>query len=347
MRWLPRDMPRVASAGDIRRARARVSVRLAGNPRRGPALARGARVCEPRARLRALQHALAVAHAALPAGRARGADRGVERRSHLVGARRALRGRRRLAAEARRDRGEDRGGHAQLRRRADAPRTALPRRRLRAHRAADRRQGDEPRGGRRARPRRGPRALVRERRRRGARAILGGMPAARVARRAFLVVDDGDAASLPWRIELPSQAAARAARIRGLFARGGDVARRELRGAAVGSGARLTARAAVGILPSPTRIAIAAMKNFLAAAVLAASLASAPALAADPVKVGVIAPFSGVAADFGRQMQAGMQAFFRLHGDTFGGRRIELIIRDTGGPNGDVAKRLAQELVTR
>src|SRR6185437_990233 len=72
-----------------------------------------------------------------------------------------------------------------------------------------------------------------------------------------------------------------------------------------------------------------------------------PCLAAEPVKVGVVAPFSGVAADFGKQMQAGMNAWMKIHGDTVAGRRIELLIRDTGGPNPEVAKRLAQELVTR
>jgi len=66
-----------------------------------------------------------------------------------------------------------------------------------------------------------------------------------------------------------------------------------------------------------------------------------------PVKVGVVAPFSGPQGDYGKQMEAGMKAFFKLHGDTFAGRKIELIIRDTGGPNPEVAKRLAQELVTR
>src|SRR5436305_13849761 len=69
--------------------------------------------------------------------------------------------------------------------------------------------------------------------------------------------------------------------------------------------------------------------------------------AQEPVKVGVVAPFSGVAGDYGKQMEAGMKAFFKLHGDTFAGRKIELILRDTGGPNPEVAKRLAQELVTR
>ncbi|HEX6635100.1 MAG TPA: ABC transporter substrate-binding protein, partial [Usitatibacter sp.] len=78
-----------------------------------------------------------------------------------------------------------------------------------------------------------------------------------------------------------------------------------------------------------------------------ASLAASLAFAAAPVKVGMIAPFSGGAADFGRQMKAGIDAFFKLHGDTFAGRKIEVIVRDTGGPNPEVAKRLAQELVTR
>jgi branched-chain amino acid transport system substrate-binding protein len=86
------------------------------------------------------------------------------------------------------------------------------------------------------------------------------------------------------------------------------------------------------------------MKRLLIAA---AALLALPVLAQQPVKVGVVAPFSGVAADFGKQMQAGIETFFKLHGDTFAGRKIEVLIRDTGGPNPEVAKRLAQELVTR
>ena len=60
----------------------------------------------------------------------------------------------------------DRAALALLRRRADAPRPALPRRRRRPHRAADRGQGPEPRGGRRPLPlRRPPRAHAQGRRR--------------------------------------------------------------------------------------------------------------------------------------------------------------------------------------
>jgi len=66
-----------------------------------------------------------------------------------------------------------------------------------------------------------------------------------------------------------------------------------------------------------------------------------------PVKVGVVAPFSGPQGDYGKQIEAGMRAFLKLQGDSFAGRKIEILTRDTGGPNGDVAKRLSQELVTR
>ena len=37
----------------------------------------------------------------------------------------------------------------------------------------------------------------------------------------------------------------------------------------------------------------------------------------------------------------------KQHGDTVAGKKIEIIRKDSGGPNPDVAKRLAQELVVR
>src|SRR5580765_5457141 len=83
--------------------------------------------------------------------------------------------------------------------------------------------------------------------------------------------------------------------------------------------------------------------------VLAAlALALAPCVCAqEPVKVGLVAPFSGPQGDYGKQMEAGIKAFFKLHGDTSAGRKIQILVRDTGGPNPEVAKRLTQELVTR
>ncbi len=46
-------------------------------------------------------------------------------------------------------------------------------------------------------------------------------------------------------------------------------------------------------------------------------------------------------------MQAGIDLYMKQHGDKVAGKKIVLIKKDTGGPNPDVAKRLAQELVVR
>jgi len=86
-------------------------------------------------------------------------------------------------------------------------------------------------------------------------------------------------------------------------------------------------------------------RTFLCAALCAAL--AVPAFGQEPLKIGVVASFSGVAADYGKQIEAGMKAYLKLHGDTFAGRKVQLLVRDTGGPNPEVAKRLAQELVAR
>ena len=65
------------------------------------------------------------------------------------------------------------------------------------------------------------------------------------------------------------------------------------------------------------------------------------------IKLGLIASFSGPFADVGQQIENGMKAYVKEHGDTVAGKRIEILRRDTTGPAPEVAKRLAQELVTR
>jgi len=78
------------------------------------------------------------------------------------------------------------------------------------------------------------------------------------------------------------------------------------------------------------------------------ALALLPAAhAAEPVRIGLIAPFSGSFADYGKQMEGGVKAYQKLHGDTVAGRKVQVIMKDTTGPAPDVAKRLAQELVVR
>src|SRR6476619_2552839 len=82
---------------------------------------------------------------------------------------------------------------------------------------------------------------------------------------------------------------------------------------------------------------------FVAAAMLAASSANAQ----QTVKIGLIMAYSGQFADTATQMDNAIKLYVKQHGDTVAGKKIELIRKDTNGPNPDVAKRLAQELVVR
>lgn len=89
------------------------------------------------------------------------------------------------------------------------------------------------------------------------------------------------------------------------------------------------------------------IRNAFAAAAAALALCSGTAQAEGVVKLGLIGEFSGPFAQYGAQIYGGMKAYMKLNGDTVAGRKIEVIQRDTGGPAPEVAKRLAQELVTR
>ena len=91
------------------------------------------------------------------------------------------------------------------------------------------------------------------------------------------------------------------------------------------------------------------MKRILLAgfSLLVAAIVSGAANAQDTVKIGVIAAFSGQFADTAAQIENGIKLYMKQKGDTVAGKKIEIIRKDTGGPNPDVAKRLAQELVVR
>ena len=84
---------------------------------------------------------------------------------------------------------------------------------------------------------------------------------------------------------------------------------------------------------------------FAVAALFAAVML--PAGANAQIKIGVINSYSGQFADTGAQIDNGIKLYMKQHGDTVDGKKIEIIRKDTGGPNPDVAKRLAQELVVR
>src|SRR5579859_4472257 len=88
------------------------------------------------------------------------------------------------------------------------------------------------------------------------------------------------------------------------------------------------------------------LKGFAWAALAALVFGAAPAMA-DTVKVGVVLPYSGAFAGLTAVIDNAIKLWVKEHGDSAGGTKIELIRRDTGGPNPEVAKRLSQELIAR
>ena len=85
--------------------------------------------------------------------------------------------------------------------------------------------------------------------------------------------------------------------------------------------------------------------SMVAIAAAALSLAvSAQAAGQDPIKVGLIAPFSGPFADYGKQMEGGIKAYMAQYGSTVAGKKVEILVRDSTGPAPEIAKRLAQDV---
>src|SRR5215470_100093 len=79
------------------------------------------------------------------------------------------------------------------------------------------------------------------------------------------------------------------------------------------------------------------IRAFLCAGIAALAIGHAAPLAAETVKVGLILPYTGPFASLASIMDDAIKLWIK----------IEIIRRDSTGPNPDVAKRLAQELITR
>jgi len=84
-----------------------------------------------------------------------------------------------------------------------------------------------------------------------------------------------------------------------------------------------------------------------ALSLVAATLFGVSAQAQGTIKIGLIEPYSGQFADAATQQDNAIKLFIKQNGDTIAGKKIEIIRKDVGGINPPVAKRLAQELVTR
>jgi branched-chain amino acid transport system substrate-binding protein len=85
-------------------------------------------------------------------------------------------------------------------------------------------------------------------------------------------------------------------------------------------------------------------RRLFVAGTMTAALIRTPAFAAESVKIGLILPMTGPFASTGRQVQAGVNAYMALNGNTVAGKTIEVVLRDDAG-TADQTRRIAQELI--
>ncbi len=96
------------------------------------------------------------------------------------------------------------------------------------------------------------------------------------------------------------------------------------------------------------RVSTGATAYLFAALLSAALFTSGAALAQTEIKIGVVSTMSGPDAQPGDEMNKGIDLYVKEHQkDLPPGVKVTLVYRDDTGANPDVAKRLAQELVTR
>jgi branched-chain amino acid transport system substrate-binding protein len=79
---------------------------------------------------------------------------------------------------------------------------------------------------------------------------------------------------------------------------------------------------------------------------LAAGLLAAAAQA-QTVRIGVVLPYTGVGAEFGQQVDRGIQMFMKLNPQAFGPYKVEIVKRDSKNPSGAEAKTAVQELIAQ
>lgn len=92
-----------------------------------------------------------------------------------------------------------------------------------------------------------------------------------------------------------------------------------------------------------------AIKRLIAASLsISLALGAAGTATAQTIKIGVVNTLSGGSATLGEMIEKGYKLYLKLHEKSLPpGVKLELIVRDDGGPNPDNAKRLAQELIVR
>jgi branched-chain amino acid transport system substrate-binding protein len=82
------------------------------------------------------------------------------------------------------------------------------------------------------------------------------------------------------------------------------------------------------------------------AALAVGALAAGSAFAQDTVKIGLIVSMTGQQASTGKEIKAAVDLYMKEHGDTVAGKKIQVLLRDSGSVP-DNSKRLAQELIVK
>ena len=112
----------------------------------------------------------------------------------------------------------------------------------------------------------------------------------------------------------------------------------------------LTAHRVPWDLPRKTLIREESMAGALwrlfAAIVALAIIAVSPASAQETIRIGIVGPFTGPFATTGDGFKQGLESYLAIHGNTVGGRKVEVIYRDSIG-NPATAKQLAEELIVK
>lgn len=80
-------------------------------------------------------------------------------------------------------------------------------------------------------------------------------------------------------------------------------------------------------------------------ALIACLAVSVETAGAQQIKVGVVLPYSGIAAELARQIDRGVELYLKLNADKLKPYQITLVKRDSKAPDGAAAKVVTQELI--
>ncbi len=89
------------------------------------------------------------------------------------------------------------------------------------------------------------------------------------------------------------------------------------------------------------------VRRILRFAIVGQIACASAALAAEPLKIGVILPFTGPYAIYGTKILNGAKLYLSQHGGRIGDREVELVTADDTGVAPELSKRLAQQLLIK